>query len=271
MAGVVHATAVVDPSARLSDGVVVGPHAFIGPDVEVGRDTEIGAGAQIARSTRMGAENKVYGNACIGFDPQDLKYGGEETVLEVGDRNHFREFCTVHRGTGLGGGKTTIGDGNLFMAYSHVAHDCNVGDHTVFANAGTLAGHVEVGDGATVGAFTAVHQFCRVGRRAYIGGYSVITKDALPFMKTVGIKPVCLGLNTIGLQRAGVSEESIARLDAAARILLRGGLNTGQALDRIETEAGDSAEVADLIAFIRSSERGVITRLPGRRGGRGGE
>ncbi len=267
----IHPSAIVDPGAKLADGVVVGPYAVIGPDVEIGRGSEIGAGAQIARWTRLGEDNRVFANACIGFDPQDLKYEGEETVLEVGDRNHFREFCTVHRGTGKGGGTTTIGSDNLFMAYSHVAHDCHVGNRTVFANAGTLAGHVEVGDDSTVGAFSAVHQFCRVGRHAYIGGYSVITRDVLPFMKTVGIKPACLGLNTIGLQRHGLSDETIAQLESAARILMRSGLNTSQALERMGNELGGTPEVEDLIEFVRSSERGVIKQLPGRRGGRGGE
>jgi UDP-N-acetylglucosamine acyltransferase len=208
--------------------------------------------------------------AAVGFEPQDLKYGGEDVFLEVGDRNHFREFCTIHRGTGKGGGVTRIGSDNLFMAYSHVAHDSQVGDRTVFVNNATLAGHVEVGDDATIGAFSSVHQFTRVGRHAYIGGYSVVTMDALPFVKTVGQKPLCYGLNTIGLKRKGLDSDVVTRLSQAVKILLRSGLNTSQALERIETELAGCEEVAYLVAFVRSSRRGVIKAVPGRRGGRGG-
>ncbi len=156
------------------------------------------------------------------------------------------------------------------MAYTHVAHDCRVGDRSVFVNGATLGGHVEVGDDATVGAFTSVHQFCRVGRHAYIGGYSVIVQDVLPFMKTVGIKPACVGLNRIGLERKGFGDEVLTKLERATRILLRGRLNVGQALERLEQELGDCAEVAELVSFVRTSERGVIKRRPGRGGGRGG-
>jgi len=262
MATEIHSTAVVDPDAELADGVVVGPHAVIGGGVRVGAGTRIGAGAQLRGPTRMGEGNRIFPGACLGFDPQDLKYGGEETRLEIGDHNHFREHCTVHRGTGKGGGVTRVGSHNLFMVGTHVAHDCTVGDHTIFANNGTLAGHVEVADHATVGAFSSVHQFCRVGRHAYIGGYSVITRDALPFVKTVGARPACYGINRIGLERKGFSAELLERLDAAYRILVRSRLNTSRALERLRHELAEVPEVRYLVRFVEGSERGVIRELP---------
>lgn len=270
MATDIHPSAVVDPAAELADRVRVGPHAVIGPRVILGEGTEVGAGANVQGPSRLGARNRVFPHACVGFEPQDLKYAGEEVFLEVGDGNQFREFSTVHRGTGVGGGVTRIGDDNLFMAYSHVAHDAAIGSRTIFVNGATLAGHVEVQDDATIGAFSAVHQFCRVGRHAYIGGYSVITMDALPYVKTVGMKPTCYGLNAVGLRRKGVPRETIRRLGQAVRYLTSSGLNTSQALARIEQELAGDSEVDFLREFVASSKRGFIKALPGRRGERGG-
>lgn len=269
MSAEIHDTAIVDPTADLATGVVVGPYAVIGAEVSIGARSEIGAGAQVAGPTRMGAENRVYPHACIGFDPQDLKYQGESTRLEIGDRNLFREFSTVHRGTEAGGGYTSIGSDNLFMAYSHVAHDCHIGDRTIFSNGATLAGHVLVEDDAVVGAYSAVHQFCRVGRHAYIGGFTVITQDALPFVKTVGHKPACYGVNTIGLRRKGFDNRTLKTLDQAVRILLRSGLNTTQALNRLRGEFSGSPEIDYLISFVSTTQRGIIKSLPGRRTSRG--
>lgn len=269
MSSEVHATAVVDPGAELGTGVVVGPFAVIGPDVVIGDGSEIGSGAQVAGPTRMGRENRVFAQACIGFEPQDLKYEGESSLLEIGDRNRFREFCTVHRGTALGGNVTRIGDDNLFMAYTHVAHDCLIGNGTIFGNSATLAGHVQVDDQAILSAFCAVHQFCRVGRHAYIGGFTVVTMDALPYVKSVGQKPVCLGINRIGLQRRGFAEERLKTLEAAVRILTRSKLNVSQAVDRLRSEFPGEPDVEHLIAFVESSTRGVIRTAPGRRGSRG--
>ncbi len=266
----VHPSALVDPGARLDAGVIVGPHAVIGPRVEVGAGTRVGAGAQLRGPTRLGRDNRIFAGACVGFDPQDLKFEGEETRLEVGDRNHFREYCTVHRGTGQGGGLTAIGSDNLFMVYSHIAHDCRIGDRTVFSNNGTLAGHVDIDDDATIGAFSAVHQFCRVGRHAYIGGYSVVTRDALPFAKTVGMKPACYGLNVIGLKRKGFSAERLEPLEAAYRVLVRGKLNTAQALEKLREELGGTPDVDYLIGFVAASERGVIKETPRQQKSRGG-
>jgi UDP-N-acetylglucosamine acyltransferase len=265
----VHPSAVVDPSAELGAGVVVGPLAVVGARVVLGEGCEVGGQAQVQGPSRLGRGNRVFPHACVGFEPQDLKYAGEEVFLEVGDGNHFREFTTVHRGTAGGGGVTTIGSDNLFMAYSHVAHDCHVGDRTVFVNGATLAGHVEVGDDAVIGAYSAVHQFCRVGRHAYVGGFTVVTMDALPFAKTVGQKATFYGLNTIGLRRKGFSREAIARLEAAMKLLAHSGLNTRQAIERIEAELGGAPEIDDLLAFLRAARRGVVKTLPGRRGERG--
>lgn len=270
----IHPQAIVDATAIVADNARIGPSAIIGPGVVVGEGTEVGAGAQVYGPTTLGSNNRIFPLACIGFEPQDLKFRGGETGLEVGDGNIFREFCTVHRGTEEGGGRTSIGNENLFMAYTHVAHDCHVGNRTIFSNAATLAGHVTVEDEAVIGAVSAVHQFCRVGRYAYIGGYSVITKDALPWVKTVGQKPACYGVNTIGLRRKGFSDEAVKKLGGAMRILLRSGLNTTQAVEKLAKSYPGDDDVSYLIEFLTSSQRGVITALPGgrhsSRGGRAG-
>lgn len=269
----VHPSAVVEPGAELGPGVRVGPHALVGAGVALGEGTEVGAGARLLGPTRIGRHNRIFPNACIGFEPQDLKFQGEEVFLEVGDRNQFREFCTVHRGTSKGGGVTRVGDDNLFMAYSHIAHDCQVGSRVVFANNATLAGHVEVHDDASISAFSSVHQFCRVGRHAYVGGYTVVVMDALPFVKLVGQKATCYGVNTIGLRRKGFAPEAVRRLEQAYRILVRSRLNTSQALARLREELGgqpEHPEVDELIAFVESAKRGVHKSPPERgQGGRG--
>ncbi len=269
MATVIHPTAVIDPAASLGSDVEVGPYAVVGAEVEVGDRCRIGSGAQLAGPTVLGPDNRIFSHACIGFDPQDKKYQGERTVLEVGRGNVLREFCTVHRGTGLGGGVTSIGDGNLLMAYVHVAHDCRLGDGTILANNATLAGHVEVHDHATLAAFGGVHQFCRVGRYAYVGGYTVITMDVLPFSRAVGLKAAFLGLNRIGLERRGFERAAMRRIDSALRVLVRSGLNTTQALARLRAEHAGDEHVDYLIDFVAGAERGYIKALPGRRGARG--
>jgi len=259
----------VDPAAELADGVVIGPHAVVGARVVLGEGTEVGAGAQVQGPARFGRANRIFPLAAVGFEPQDLKFRGEEVFLEVGDRNQFREFSTIQRGTGKGGGATRIGSDNLFMVYTHVAHDCRVGDRTILVNNATLGGHVTVEDDATVGAFTSVHPFCRVGRHAYVGGYTVLTLDALPFAKTVGAKPLCYGLNSIGLERKGLDAPAIARLGRALRLLLREGLSTAEALAGMQADFPDDPQVAHLAAFVESSSRGVVKAIPGRRGTRG--
>jgi len=286
----VHSTAILDPSVQLGNEVVVGPYVVLGPNVEVGDRTLIEGHAQVNGFTRIGSDNHIFPYSSLGTEPQDLKFAGEECWLEIGAHNSIREFCTFNRGTAGGGGVTRVGSHGLFMAYSHVGHDSTVGDHVVFANNGTLAGHVEVQEWAGVGAFSSVHQFCRVGRHAYIGGYSVITKDVLPFGITVGEKPRCTGLNRIGLERRGFTEPQVRSLERAFRKLLRSKLNTQQALKAIENEIApsppsegepqpeqDSAaipagrqldeQVRFLVDFVRSSRRGVI-KMP-KRGSRG--
>ncbi len=254
----IHPMSVVDPGAVLGEATVVGAYSVIGPDVSIGADCMIGPHAVIEGPSRIGARCRVFPFACLGTPPQDLKYRGERTTLEIGDDNTFREGVTVHRGTAGGGGVTRIGSGNLLMAGSHVAHDCQVGSGVIFANAATLAGHVTVEDGATVGAFSGVHQFCRIGQHAYIGGYSVITQDALPFVLTVGNRARSFGINVIGLERKKFSPEAIQALKRAYRILFRSRMAQKEALERLDAEVGECAEVRDLAAFIRDSERGVI-------------
>jgi UDP-N-acetylglucosamine acyltransferase len=253
-----HPTAQVDPGARLGDGTTVGAFSVIGAEVIVGPGCEIGPHAVVEGPTVMGARCRVFPFACIGMAPQDLKYRGEKTTIEIGDDNVFREGVTVHRGTVGGGGVTRIGSGNLLMAQTHVAHDCQVGSQVIFANAATLAGHVVVEDGATIGAFSGVHQFCRVGAHAYIGGYSVITQDALPFVLTVGNRAKSFGINVIGLERKQFAPEAIQALRQAYRILFRSRLILHEALDRLQAEFPSQPEVGRLAAFIRGSSRGVI-------------
>jgi UDP-N-acetylglucosamine acyltransferase len=262
MSSYVHPLAHVDPEAVLGADVRVGPFAVIGPGVEIGDGTEIGAAAQIQGPTRIGRGNRIFPQTAIGFDPQDLKYRGEPVRLEIGDHNMIREFCTVSRGTVAGGAVTRIGSHNLLMAYVHIAHDCQIGDRTVFANLATLAGHVEVHDDAVVGAFCTVHQFARIGRHAYLGAYTVMSKDALPYVKTVGVNPACYGINTVGLRRKGFDSPQLARLGKAFRLLSRSGLNTRQAVARIREELGGDPEVDLFVAFIESSRRGVIKAVP---------
>lgn len=257
-------TAVVHPNARIGSGTVVGPYAAIGEHVEIGRDCMIGASSVIDGWTTIGDHTQVYPMASIGLAPQDLKYKGEPTRLVIGCRNVFREFVTIHRGTAGGGGITSIGDDNLFMAYAHVAHDCHVGSHTIFGNAATLGGHVTVEDFATISAYSGVHQFCRVGRHAFVGGYTVVTRDALPFAKTVGNRARIYGLNPIGLARRGFSQDTINKLRRAYRHLLQH--NTSRAVEIIERDRSLAVpEVRYLLEFIATAKRGVILRRPGRR------
>ena len=259
MAIQVHDTALVDPAVDLADGVVVDAYAVIEAGVTVGANCRIGPFCRITGSTTIGEGNSFESHCSIGAPPQDLKYSGEPTRLEIGDHNVIREFVTVHRGTPGGGGVTRLGSHSLFMAYVHVAHDCQVGSHTIFANAATLAGHVHVEDHATVGALSAIQQFTRVGTHAFLGGFTAANKDCLPFMKTVGGRPAkCYGPNTIGLERKGIPEESRRALKQLWRYLYGSKYTTAQALDRAREEFPGVEEVEYVIRFIESSERGVI-------------
>jgi UDP-N-acetylglucosamine acyltransferase len=263
----IHPTAIVHAGARIGRGAVIGPYCVVGPHVSIGERCRLGASAVIDGHTTIGDETEIFPMASIGLAPQDLKYHGEPTRLTIGRRNIFREFVQINRGTEGGGGETRIGDGNLFMAYVHVAHDCHVGSNTIFGAHATLGGHVTVEDFANISAGSAVHQFCRVGPYAFIGGYSVVTKDAAPYARTIGARPArVFGVNSIGLSRRGFTPDSISQLKRAYRYLLQSKLNTSRALAAIERDASLSApEVALLVDFIRTSKRGVILRRPTRR------
>jgi UDP-N-acetylglucosamine acyltransferase len=263
----IDATARVDPRARIGQGTAIGPNTAIGPHVRIGANCRIAANVVIDGWTDIGDDCEVYPFASIGLVPQDLKFRGEQTRLTIGHRNIFREFVTVHRGTAGGGGITSIGDRNVFMAYVHIAHDCHIGHDTIFGNIATLGGHVTVEDFANISAGSAVHQFCRVGRYAFIGGYSVVTKDALPYARTVGSRPARIfGANTIGLVRRGMSADVISKLKRSFRYLLQSKLNTTSALRQIEHDASLACpEVQYLVDFIRTSQRGVILRRAARR------
>jgi UDP-N-acetylglucosamine acyltransferase len=259
-----HPSAIVHPGAEIGAGTVIGPHAVIGECVRIGRNCRIGASSVIDGDTEIGDENEIFPFASVGLIPQDLKFKGEPSRLVIGHRNVIREFVTIHRGTAGGGGLTEVGDHNVFMASAHVAHDCHVRNHTIFGNAATLGGHVTVEDYATISAFSGVHQFCRVGKHAFIGGFSVVTKDALPYAKTVGNRARIYGINTIGLVRRGFSPDAIAKLRRAFRYLLHS--NTSRAIAQIDRDPSlRTEEVNYLVEFIRTSSRGVGLRRPSRR------
>jgi len=254
----IHPSAVISPRAKFGDHCRIGPYAIIGDEVVLGNGVVIDSHCVIDGRTRIGDESHVYPFVSIGLPPQDLKFAGEETETQIGSRTRIREFVTIHRGTAGGGGITKIGDDCFLMAQTHVAHDCLIGNHVIMANAATLAGHVIVEDGANIGAYSGVHQFCRVGREAYIGGYSVVVKDALPFALTVGNHAKCYGLNKVGVRRRGYARETIAALHHAFHLLLSSKLNTLQAIERIGKEIKDIPEVDELVRFIESSKRGVV-------------
>jgi UDP-N-acetylglucosamine acyltransferase len=253
----IHPTAVVSQNARIGDDCFIGPYCIIGDEVELGDNVRLESHCVVDGHTSLGTETQVFPFVSIGLASQDLKYQGEPSETKIGKRNKIREFVTIHRGTAGGGMLTKIGDDCLIMAQAHIAHDCLIGDGVIMANAATLAGHVEVGDRANIGAYSGVHQFCRVGTEAYVGGYSVVVKDALPFALTVGNHAKCYGLNTTGMKRRGYSRATIDALHHAFHLLLSARLNTTQALERITTEITDSPEVTNLVEFIQQSDRGV--------------
>jgi len=262
----IHSSAVVSPHAQIGDDCVIGPYSIVGDEVTIGHGVRIESHAVIDGRTHIGNGTHVFPFVSIGLASQDLKYKGERTRLIVGAGNVVRECVTIHRGTIGGGGETRIGDRNLFMAYAHIAHDCAVGSQTIFGPGATLGGHVTVEDCAQISAYSGVHQFCRVGRHAFIGGYSVVTKDALPFAKTVGNRARVYGLNSVGLQRRGFAPDTLRRLKRAYRHLLTSKLAPARALEVIEADPSLACpEVAYLVTFIRSSTRGVTLRRPGKR------
>lgn len=258
MAPFIHPTAIVGSETVLGEDCYIGPYSIIGNDVTIGARTRIDSHGVIDGKTVIGEGNHIFPFVSIGLAPQDLKFKGEPTATEIGSDNQIREFVTIHRGTEGGGGITRIGSRNLLMAQAHVAHDCQVGSDIIMANAATLAGHVEVGDKSNVGAYSGVHQFCRIGREAFIGGYSVVVKDALPFAISQGNHARCFGLNKIGLKRKGYSKETIEKLHSAYHLLLSSKLNTTQAVEKIKEEITGCPEVDYLVSFIESSARGVV-------------
>jgi UDP-N-acetylglucosamine acyltransferase len=256
----VHESAIVAPTAALAPGVEIGPYCVIGDSVSIGEGTTVGPHTVIETHAIIGKNNRISGQSSIGAPPQDLKYRGEETWVEIGDDNTIREFVTINRGTAGGRRRTVIGHHNLLMTGVHIAHDCRVGDYVILANAATLAGHVDIEECSSVGAFVGVHQFCRVGPHAFIGGYSVLTRDALPFVKTVGSRNEAgiYDINSLGLRRRGFAPERIEALKKAYRILFRKGLLVKDAIEEIRREGPETEDVAVLIKFIETSERGFV-------------
>jgi UDP-N-acetylglucosamine acyltransferase len=254
----IHEQAIVHPSAQIADGVEIGPFAVIGAHVEIGEGSWVGPHAVINGPTTIGKNNKIYQFASVGEVPQDKKYGGEDTRLEIGNDNIIREYVTISRGTVQDAGVTRIGHGNLLMAYCHIAHDCQVGNHTVFSNSTSLAGHVIVEDFVVFGGFTLVHQFCKIGTHCFSAMNSVISKDVPPYVRVSGHMARPYGLNAVGLERHGFSTETISQLRKAYKILYRSGLTLDKASSQLETMAEASSEVRLFCDFIKGSNRGII-------------
>ncbi len=253
---VVHGTAIVDPTAELGQGVSVGPWALVGPRVRIGDGTDIGPRVLIERDTSVGEDCRIANGAALGTDPQDLKFQGEATTLEIGDRTVVREFATLNRGTSAAG-RTVVGSDCLLMAYTHVAHDCELGNHVILSNAVNMGGHVVIEDWVIVGGLTPIHQFVRIGAHAFVGGGSRIPQDVPPYCRAAGNPPKLYGLNTVGLERRGFSDDVRKALKQAYRILFSSNLNLSQALERADTEAEAIPEVRHLLEFIRAGGRGI--------------
>jgi UDP-N-acetylglucosamine acyltransferase len=250
--------ALISPQAQLAADVTVGPFSIIGPGVEIGPGTVVGPHVVINGPTRIGADNRFYQFASIGEAPQDKKYKGEPTRLEIGDRNTFRESCTVNRGTAQGGGVTRIGNDNLFMAYSHVAHDCTIGNHIVFANCAALAGHVEIGDHVTLGGLTAVHQFVKIGAYAFLAGGAIVQRDVPPYVMVAGNPAEPHMVNALGLKRHGFTEEQVRNVRNAYRVLYRSDLKLADALEKLQPIAAAHSEIKAFVDFIGSSTRSLV-------------
>lgn len=249
--------AIIDPTARLAEGVTVGPWSFIGPNVEIGSGSEIGSHVVIKANTRLGSNNRVYQFASVGEDPADKKFKGEETWLEIGDSNIIREGCTLHRGTGAGGGYTRIGNHNLLMAYVHVAHDCLVGNNVVFANNAGMSGHVEIGDWVILGGFSGVNQFLKIGAHAMVGGMTHVTND-IPAYLIVSGNPACVrSVNTVGLERRGFKTDDIQAIRKAYKLVYRKGLTINEAMESLDALVGESPALQLFMDSVRNSTRGI--------------
>lgn len=253
----IHPTAIVHPEAQIDSTVEVGPYSIIGPGVRIGAKSWIGPHVVLDGDTTIGCENRIFQFASIGAPPQDLKYAGEPTKVVIGDKNQIREFATVHRGTTQGGGVTRVGNGCLFMANSHVAHDCALGDSVILANSVALAGHVQVEDHVTCGGLSAVHQFTRLGKYAFISGGAMVGMDIPPYCTAQGDRAQLAGLNTVGLTRAGFTQEQIARVKGAYKLVFRSGLGIREALGRVSAEFGGNSEIDHFVRFIEGSARGI--------------
>jgi UDP-N-acetylglucosamine acyltransferase len=254
----IDAQAVVAPRAQLGKGVTVGPFAVIGPEVVIGDRTTVGAHAVIDGPTRIGEDNQIFPFASIGSAPQDKKYKGEPTQLTIGDRNVFREFCTMNRGTAAGRGHTSIGSDCLFMAYSHVAHDCDIGSKVILANCATMGGHVQIGDWVQLGGLSAIHQFCKVGAHAFVAGGAILTRDLPPYVMIAGNPAAPHSINSEGLKRRGFTPQQIRNLRMAYRILYRSELKLADAIVRLQELARDNVEVQPLLSFIDASTRSLV-------------
>ena len=254
----IHPTAIVDPKAEIGEGVEIGPYSVIGKDVVLGEGTRIGPHAFIGENTQIGKRCQIFQFASVGEAPQALAYKGEKTFLILGNQNIVREFTTLNRGTVGGGGKTVIGSGNLFMAYSHVAHDCRIGNRIVLANGATLAGHILIEDHAIIGGLAAIHQFCRIGAHAFVSGLTGVSQDVPPYMLASGSRAKLYGLNTVGLKRFNFSETAIKALKKAYRIIFRSSLTLEKAINQLgEDEIAQLPEIQHLLQFIRESKRGI--------------
>ena len=254
----IHPSAIIEPGARLAAGVSVGAYSIVGPQVEVGEGSTVGPHVVLSGRTRIGRKNRIWQFCSIGEPPQDKKYAGEDTAVEIGDGNTIREYVTINRGTAGDAGVTRVGDDNWIMAYVHFAHDCQIGSHTIFANACELAGHVHVGDWATLGATTLVHQFVRIGPYSFTGMGTYLDRDLPPFVRAAGNMAQPYGINTVGLRRRGFPAGSIEALKRAYRTIYRSGLGQDEARSELETQAKDCAEVRRLLEFLNASERGYI-------------
>jgi UDP-N-acetylglucosamine acyltransferase len=253
----IHPTAIVAPGAVIDPSAEIGPYVIIGANVKIGAGTAVGPHTVIDGDTTIGARNRIFHHASVGAPPQDLKYAGEPTKLVIGDENQVREFTTLHLGTVQGGGVTSVGSKNLFMAYSHVAHDCHVGNGCVLANAATLAGHVEVGDHCTLGGLSAVHQFTRIGKHAFLAGGTMAVMDVPPYCIAQGDRAELAGPNTVGLKRHGFTDEQQGRIKDAYRLLFRSKMGLNEALSQLQAEMGHHPEIALLLEFITNSKRGI--------------
>jgi UDP-N-acetylglucosamine acyltransferase len=260
MSQLIHPTAIIDPDASLGNGVKVGPYSIIGPDVKIGDNSEIMHHVIVEKNTELGENTRLYPFCSIGTDPQDVTYRGEKTHVTIGKNNVIREFVQINRGTPKGGDYTRLGDDNFIMAYSHIAHDCRIGNQVVLINGATLAGHVEISDQAVIGAFSSVHQFVRIGRNAYIGGYTIVLQDILPYSKIAQTRDFYdfYGANAIGMRRAGLDRKMVERVRDMFDIIFRQDLNTRQAVERIEKKYPDEEEAAAIVDFINNSRRGLL-------------